>query len=159
MEKLNLKKTIIISFVFLIVILSVILFPLLYSENWAERGQIGDTFNIVSSFSTLIACIIGLVTFIFYSQELIEQKREIDFTSKRQNEIEKSLSDISLTLKNNTLNSRKNLEIKSYLNIIEMKKTQIQQAKINGLTTTTISNLEIELNENISKLENLLKSI
>ncbi|WP_185216763.1 MULTISPECIES: hypothetical protein [Chryseobacterium] len=159
MEKLNFKKIVIISSIFLIIILSVILFPLLYSKNWVERGQIGDTFNIISSFSTLIACIIGLITFIFYSQELIEQKKEIDFTSKRQNEIEKSLHDISLTLKNNTIDSRKNLEVKSYLNIIEMKRNQIQEAKLNGLTNTTISNLEIELNENISKLENLLKSI
>lgn len=159
MEKLNFKKIVIISSIFLIIILSVILFPLLYSKNWVERGQIGDTFNIISSFSTLIACIIGLITFIFYSQELIEQKKEIDFTSKRQNEIEKSLHDISLTLKKNTIDSRKNLEVKSYLNIIEMKRNQIQEAKLNGLTNTTISNLEIELNENISKLENLLKSI
>lgn len=159
MEKLTLKKIIIISLLILTILISSILFPLIYSKSWTERGQIGDTFNIVNSFSTLIASVIGIITLIIYSKEIIEQKKEIAFTSKRQDEIEKNLAEISLTLNHINLDSRINLKIKSLLNIIEMKKIKIQKAKTEGLTNTSIYNLEFELDENIIKLENLLKSI
>ena len=159
MEKIITKNVVWIIIITIIIIFSSILYPLIYSDNWAERGQIGDTFNIVNSISTLIACVIGVITLIFYGIQIIEQKKEIDFGANRQNEIEKNLSEIAATLKQTTINSNTNLKIQSYLNIIEMKRNQIANSKSVGLSTTAVANLQIEMNENIIKLETLLKSI
>ena len=159
MKRISFKKIIVILVLVFIFIVSSIIFPLCYTNSWMIRGQIGDTFNIISSVATLVASIIAIITLIFYGNQIIEQKNEINFGIKRQDEIEKLLSEISLTLGQNTKNSQINLEIKALLNIIEVKRIQIDNAKLEKMTNTTISNLEIELSENIKKLEKLLKTI
>jgi hypothetical protein len=155
----NYKLIIWIAFIVIVILTSSILFPILYTDNWEKRGQIGDSFNIVNSIATLIACVIGVITLFLYGMQITEQKREIIFGSKRQLEIENNLAEISLALKQITANSKSNLEIQSLLNIIEMKKNQIDKSKTFGLTRTAITNLEMEMNEHLNKLESLLKSL
>lgn len=152
------NKYLVISILSILAISSSFTFPLFYSDNWPERGQIGDSFNIVNSVSTLIASVAAIITLGFYGNQIIEQKEEITLIIQRQSEIENKLSDISFTLQEITRNANRDVKIKSLLNIIELKRIQVKEAKANNLSNTTISNLEIEIGNNLKQLEVFLKS-